>query len=430
MVELKEFLDDNKKPVVIVGLGYVGLPLAVEFSKIRSVIGYDIQLERILDLQRGLDKTLEVSAKDLSNNNLKFTNNIDDLHRSKIYIVTVPTPIDSNNQPDLKSIISATHELGKILKKEDLVIYESTVFPGTTEEICVPILEANSGLTYNKDFYLGYSPERVNPGDKVHTIPNIVKVVSGSNEDTALILEKLYSSIISAGIFIASSIKVAEAAKVIENTQRDLNIALMNELSLIFNLMNIDTKAVLDAANTKWNFLNFQPGLVGGHCIGVDPFYLTYKAQSLGYDPKIILAGRTLNDQMSKHIVDKLLDSMTKKNIDVKDSKILVMGLTFKENCPDIRNSKVFDIVSSLKERSLDVDVFDPWVDSDDQSIVGIINIINQPQFNSYDGIIVAVGHSEFIDLGIEKIKRFAKKLSVIFDVKSIFPIDSSDIRL
>jgi len=430
MVELKEFLDDNKKPVVIVGLGYVGLPLAVEFSKIRSVIGYDIQLERILDLQRGLDKTLEVSAKDLSNNNLKFTNNIDDLHRSKIYIVTVPTPIDSNNQPDLKPIISATHELGKILKKEDLVIYESTVFPGTTEEICVPILEANSGLTYNKDFYLGYSPERVNPGDKVHTIPNIVKVVSGSNEDTALILEKLYSSIISAGIFIASSIKVAEAAKVIENTQRDLNIALMNELSLIFNLMNIDTKAVLDAANTKWNFLNFQPGLVGGHCIGVDPFYLTYKAQSLGYDPKIILAGRTLNDQMSKHIVDKLLDSMTKKNIDVKDSKILVMGLTFKENCPDIRNSKVFDIVSSLKERSLDVDVFDPWVDSDDQSIVGIINIINQPQFNSYDGIIVAVGHSEFIDLGIEKIKRFAKKLSVIFDVKSIFPIDSSDIRL
>jgi len=430
MVELKEFLDDNKKPVVIVGLGYVGLPLAVEFSKIRSVIGYDIQLERILDLQRGLDKTLEVSAKDLSNNNLKFTNNIDDLHRSKIYIVTVPTPIDSNNQPNLKPIISATHELGKILKKEDLVIYESTVFPGTTEEICVPILEANSGLTYNKDFYLGYSPERVNPGDKVHTIPNIVKVVSGSNEDTALILEKLYSSIISAGIFIASSIKVAEAAKVIENTQRDLNIALMNELSLIFNLMNIDTKAVLDAANTKWNFLNFQPGLVGGHCIGVDPFYLTYKAQSLGYDPKIILAGRTLNDQMSKHIVDKLLDSMTKKNIDVKDSKILVMGLTFKENCPDIRNSKVFDIVSSLKERSLDVDVFDPWVDSDDQSIVGIINIINQPQFNSYDGIIVAVGHSEFIDLGIEKIKRFAKKLSVIFDVKSIFPIDSSDIRL
>jgi UDP-N-acetyl-D-galactosamine dehydrogenase len=430
MVELKEFLDDNKKPVVIVGLGYVGLPLAVEFSKIRSVIGYDIQLERILDLQRGVDKTLEVSAKNLSNNNLKFTNNIDDLHQSKIYVVTVPTPIDSNNQPDLQPIISATHELGKILKKEDLVIYESTVFPGTTEEVCVPILEANSGLTYNKDFYLGYSPERVNPGDKVHTIPNIVKVVSGSNEDAALILERLYSSIISAGIFIASSIKVAEAAKVIENTQRDLNIALMNELSLIFDLMNIDTKAVLDAANTKWNFLNFQPGLVGGHCIGVDPYYLTYKAQSLGYDPKIILAGRTLNDQMSKHIVDKLLASMTKKDIDVKDSKILVMGLTFKENCPDIRNSKVFDVVSSLKEKCLAVDVFDPWVDSNDESIVGIMNIINQPQFNSYDGIIVAVGHSVFVDLGIEKIKRFAKKRSVLFDVKSIFPIDSSDVRL
>ncbi|MDA9964367.1 nucleotide sugar dehydrogenase [Gammaproteobacteria bacterium] len=430
MVELKEFLDDNKKPVVIVGLGYVGLPLAVEFSKIRSVIGYDIQLERILDLQRGVDKTLEVSAKNLSNNNLKFTNNIDDLHQSKIYVVTVPTPIDSNNQPDLQPIISATHELGKILKKEDLVIYESTVFPGTTEEVCVPILEANSGLTYNKDFYLGYSPERVNPGDKVHTIPNIVKVVSGSNEDAALILERLYSSIISAGIFIASSIKVAEAAKVIENTQRDLNIALMNELSLIFDLMNIDTKAVLDAANTKWNFLNFQPGLVGGHCIGVDPYYLTYKAQSLGYDPKIILAGRTLNDQMSKHIVDKLLASMTKKDIDVKDSKILVMGLTFKENCPDIRNSKVFDVVSSLKEKCLAVDVFDPWVDSNDESIVGIMNIINQPQFNSYDGIIVAVGHSVFVDLGIEKIKRFAKKQSVLFDVKSIFPIDSSDVRL
>jgi len=430
MVELKEFLDDNKKSVVIVGLGYVGLPLAVEFSKIRSVIGYDIQLERILDLQRGVDKTLEVSAKNLSNNNLKFTNNIDDLHQSKIYVVTVPTPIDSNNQPDLQPIISATHELGKILKKEDLVIYESTVFPGTTEEVCVPILEANSGLTYNKDFYLGYSPERVNPGDKVHTIPNIVKVVSGSNEDAALILERLYSSIISAGIFIASSIKVAEAAKVIENTQRDLNIALMNELSLIFDLMNIDTKAVLDAANTKWNFLNFQPGLVGGHCIGVDPYYLTYKAQSLGYDPKIILAGRTLNDQMSKHIVDKLLASMTKKDIDVKDSKILVMGLTFKENCPDIRNSKVFDVVSSLKEKCLAVDVFDPWVDSNDESIVGIMNIINQPQFNSYDGIIVAVGHSVFVDLGIEKIKRFAKKQSVLFDVKSIFPIDSSDVRL
>ena len=430
MLELKEFLRDIKNPISLIGLGYVGLPLAVEFSRVRSVVGYDIQSSRIAELKNSIDSTLEVSPEDLSNKNLQYTNNINDILSSKIFIVTVPTPIDCDNQPNLDPLIKATKQIGSILKKEDLVIFESTVFPGATEEICAPILEEESGLSFNEDFFLGYSPERVNPGDKLHRIPDIVKVVSGSSPQATDIIEELYSAVILAGVYKAESIKVAEAAKVIENTQRDLNIALMNELSLIFNIMNIDTKAVLDAANTKWNFLNFQPGLVGGHCIGVDPYYLTHKSQSLGYDPKIILAGRSLNDQMSYHLIDKLISEMDKNNFILSESRILIMGLTFKENCPDIRNSKVLDLVNILEGRGVETDVYDPWVNENNSLLDQKVNLISKPKSCFYDAIIIAVSHLLFSEIGINEIKKFGKEKSIIFDVKSMFPASLTDLRL
>jgi len=420
----------KKTKISIIGLGYVGLPLAISFSKFYKVVGFDLSKERISDLRKGSDETLEVKKNTiLKAKNLTFTSNLNDLKKCNCHIVTVPTPIDKFNKPDFSNLISASQMIGKILKKNDIVIYESTVYPGATEEICVPILEKKSDLIYNNDFFVGYSPERMNPGDKKHTVENIIKVTSGSNEGTANFVNKLYKSIVKAGTYKASSIKVAEAAKVIENTQRDINISLINELSLIFDKIDIDTEEVLKAAGTKWNFLPFKPGLVGGHCIGVDPYYLTYKSKKLGYDPKIILAGRKLNDNMSTHIVNKLFLKMDKKKIKVSNSKILIMGLTFKENCPDIRNSKVFDLAKQLKKSKAKVSVYDPWVNNKIHKLNGI-SLIKKPIKNNYDCIILAVAHNFFKKMGIKKIKNFTKKNHIIFDLKYIFPENFSDLRL
>ena len=420
----------KKTKISIIGLGYVGLPLAISFSKFYKVVGFDLSKERISDLRKGSDETLEVKKNTiLKAKNLMFTSNLNDLKKCNCHIVTVPTPIDKFNKPDFSNLISASQMIGKILKKNDIVIYESTVYPGATEEICVPILEKKSDLIYNNDFFVGYSPERMNPGDKKHTVENIIKVTSGSNEGTANFVNKLYKSIVKAGTYKASSIKVAEAAKVIENTQRDINISLINELSLIFDKIDIDTEEVLKAAGTKWNFLPFKPGLVGGHCIGVDPYYLTYKSKKLGYDPKIILAGRKLNDNMSTHIVNKLFLKMDKKKIKVSNSKILIMGLTFKENCPDIRNSKVFDLAKQLKKSTAKVSVYDPWVNNKIHKLNGI-SLIKKPIKNNYDCIILAVAHNFFKKMGIKKIKNFTKKNHIIFDLKYIFPENFSDLRL
>ncbi|MDA9690421.1 nucleotide sugar dehydrogenase [Pseudomonadota bacterium] len=423
-------LDYKSCKIAIVGLGYVGLPLAVEFSKIRAVTGFDIKSERVSELNQGIDNTLEVDQDEFKNLDINFTDDILDIKKCKIFIITVPTPINSKKLPNLEPLISATKAISQILKKGDLVIYESTVFPGATEEICGPILEKESQLSLNQDFYLGYSPERVNPGDKAHKIPNIVKVTSGSTPDAAHIVDELYSSIVHAGTFLAKSIKVAEAAKVIENTQRDLNIALMNELSLIFEILKIDTTEVLEAASTKWNFLNFSPGLVGGHCIGVDPYYLTYKAQEVGYQPEIILAGRKLNDDMSLYIANKFTTKLDEQGIPIKNARILVMGITFKENCPDTRNSKVLDLVLELKQHEMLVEVFDPWVQPGNFLPSSNVTLIENPKMNYYDGIILAVSHNQFIDLGIDKIKNYAKKKHIFFDLKSIFPINQSNFRL
>ena len=420
----------KKTKISIVGLGYVGLPLAISFSRYYKVVGFDLNKQRILKLRKGYDETLEVKKNTiLQSKNLTFTSKLKDLKKCNCHIVTVPTPVDKFNKPDFSNLISASQKIGKILKKDDIVIYESTVYPGATEEICVPILEKESNLIYNDDFFIGYSPERMNPGDKKHTVENIIKVTSGSNEITANFVNKLYKSIVKAGTYKASSIKVAEAAKVIENTQRDINISLINELSLIFNKLNIDTEEVLKAAGTKWNFLPFRPGLVGGHCIGVDPYYLTYKSKKLGYDPKIILAGRTLNDNMSTHIVNKLFLKMNEKKIKIANSKILVMGLTFKENCPDIRNSKVFDLVKQLKRSKVKVSVYDPWVNNKNQKLKGI-NLIKKPKKNDFDCIILAVSHNIFKKIGIKKINNFTKKNHIIYDLKYIFSENLSDLRL
>jgi UDP-N-acetyl-D-glucosamine/UDP-N-acetyl-D-galactosamine dehydrogenase len=423
-------LDYKNCKIAIVGLGYVGLPLAVEFSKIRAVMGFDINSERVSELNQGIDNTLEVDQDEFKNLDINFTDDIRDIEKCKIFIITVPTPIDAKKLPNLEPLISATKAISQILKKGDLVIYESTVFPGATEDICGPILEKESHLSLNQDFYLGYSPERVNPGDKAHKIPNIVKVTAGSTPDAAHIVDELYSSIVLAGTFLAKSIKVAEAAKVIENTQRDLNIALMNELSIIFEILKIDTKEVLEAASTKWNFLNFSPGLVGGHCIGVDPYYLTYKAQEVGYQPEIILAGRKLNDDMSLYIANKFATKLDEQDIPIKNARILVMGITFKENCPDIRNSKVLDLVLELKQHEMLVEVFDPWVKPDHFLSSSGVTLIENLKMNYYDGIILAVSHNQFIHLGIDKIKNYAKKQHIFFDLKSIFPINQSNFRL
>ena len=420
--------------IAVIGLGYVGLPLAVEFGKNYPVIGFDINQHRINELKSGTDHTLEVSDEELiSAHRLQFSADINELTDCNFYIVTVPTPIDKYKQPDLTPLIKASIAIGSVLKAGDIVVYESTVYPGATEEVCIPELERSSGLTFNKDFFAGYSPERINPGDKEHRVTNILKVTAGSTPEVADLVDDVYNLIITAGTHKAPSIKVAEAAKVIENTQRDVNIALINELAVIFNKMGIDTEAVLTAAGTKWNFLPFRPGLVGGHCIGVDPYYLTHKAQAIGYNPEIILAGRRLNDSMGEYVVTQLVKTMIKKRIQVEGSKVLILGLSFKENCPDVRNTKVIDIVHELKEYNIDVDVFDPWVDADEaQHEYGItpINDLMNLSAHSYDGIILAVAHDQFIEMGVEKIRELGKSNHVLYDLKYIFDNELSDIRL
>ncbi len=418
--------------LAIVGLGYVGLPLAVEFSKKYKVIGYDNDDLRIAELNNGFDKTLELSSEELSNlKNLKLTSSITEISDCSIYIITVPTPIDTHKIPDLSLLKSATKDVAGYLKKDDIVIYESTVYPGATEEICVPLIEKESNLIFNQDFFCGYSPERISPGEKKYTLVNIKKITSGSTPAIAKKIDNLYSSIIEAGTYQASSIKVAEAAKVIENTQRDVNVALVNEFSLIFKKLEIDTQEVLNAASTKWNFLPFTPGLVGGHCIGVDPYYLTHKALEVGYKPEMILAGRQLNDNMANLIADEILNLLIERKIKPLNSKILVLGLTFKENCADIRNTKVVDLIRKLESSNCNVDVFDPWVDIEEANQCYDVKVINSIETNDfYDAIIIAVAHKYFIELGIENIKKIGRKNSVIYDVKHIFDKNEVDGRL
>ncbi len=420
---------ENKK-IAIIGLGYVGLPLAVEFGKKYKVIGFDINKARIEELRSGTDSTLEVSDKDLSESNLMFSYTVEDLKSADIYIVTVPTPINEHKQPDLTPLIKASEMLGTVININDIIIYESTVYPGATEEECLPIVEHSSGLKFNKDFFAGYSPERINPGDKEHRLTNILKVTSGSTPEIAETIDQLYKSIIIAGTHKASSIKVAEAAKVIENTQRDVNIALINELSIIFNKLDIDTLEVLEAAGTKWNFLPFRPGLVGGHCIGVDPYYLTHKAQTVGYHPEMILAGRRLNDGMGAYVVSQLVKKMLKNRIQVEDANVLVMGLTFKENCPDLRNTKVIDIVNELKEYNINVDITDPWCSKEEAEHEYGLSLTQSPSQGNYDAIILAVAHNEFKNLGAGNIRKLGKDNHVLYDLKYLLPKNSVDMRL
>ena len=424
-------MQNSKTTIGVVGLGYVGLPLAVEFGRKRHVIGFDTNDVRIEELSKGLDRTLETTDKELNDAvYLSYTNKLEDLSDCNIYIITVPTPIDHDKKPDLAPLVKASKAIGSILKIGDIVIYESTVYPGATEEICVPILEEQSGLLFNDDFFCGYSPERINPGDKEHRITTIKKVTSGSTPEVAKKIDKLYQEIITEGTYMAKSIKVAEAAKVIENTQRDVNIALINELSLIFNELDIDTESVLEAAGTKWNFLPFRPGLVGGHCIGVDPYYLTYKALEVGYNPEIILAGRRINDNMSFFIADQISKLMTKKDISINGANILMMGLAFKENCPDIRNTKVVDLIKELINYKCSVDVYDPWVDKLEAMNEYNIELINNPSKGKYDAIVLAVAHDRFKDYSPNEIKDFGKDNHVIYDIKYLLSADHVDGRL
>ncbi|WP_454688450.1 Vi polysaccharide biosynthesis UDP-N-acetylglucosamine C-6 dehydrogenase TviB [Achromobacter aloeverae] len=417
--------------LAVVGLGYVGLPLAVEFGKRRPVTGFDINRRRIDELQRGHDHTLEVDDEELASAaHIVYTDDRARLAEANVYIVTVPTPIDAYKQPDLTPLIRASETIGAVLKRGDIVIYESTVYPGATEEDCVPVLERVSGLKFNVDFYAGYSPERINPGDKAHRVSTIRKVTSGSTPEVAELVDQLYREIITAGTHKAASIRVAEAAKVIENTQRDVNIALINELALIFNKMGIDTEAVLQAAGTKWNFLPFRPGLVGGHCIGVDPYYLTHKAQSIGYHPEIILAGRRLNDAMGSYVVSQLVKAMMRRRIHVQGARVLVMGLAFKENCPDLRNTRIVDIVRELAEYNVAVDVYDPWVDPAEAVHEYGITPVSQPQTGAYDGIVLAVAHRQFVEMGAAAIRACGKPEHVLYDLKYVLAPDESDLRL
>lgn len=417
--------------IAIIGLGYVGLPLAVEFGKKVPVTGFDIHQKRIDELKAGQDHTLEVSPEELTQaTQLTYTAQLEDLEDCNFFIVTVPTPIDDFKQPDLTPLIKASTSIGKVLKKGDIVVYESTVYPGATEETCIPVLEQVSGLKFNQDFFAGYSPERINPGDKQHRVTNILKITSGSTPQVAEFVDQVYNLIIEAGTHKAPSIKVAEAAKVIENTQRDVNIALINELALIFNKMGIDTEEVLKAAGTKWNFLPFRPGLVGGHCIGVDPYYLTHKAQSIGYHPEIILAGRRLNDAMGAYVVTQLVKQMIRKKIQVEGSKVLVLGLSFKENCPDIRNTKIIDIINELKEYQIEVDIYDPWVDISEAQHEYNVTPIKTLQDSIYDGVILAVAHEEFKVMGADKIRKLGKANHVLYDLKYVLDQSEVDIRL
>ena len=420
----------NKK-IALVGLGYVGLPLAVEFGKKRAVVGFDINQSRVDDLKNNIDSTLETTEQELKNATyLSYTTNLDDIKDCTIFIVTVPTPIDKHKRPDLTPLEKSSEAVGLILKKGDIVIYESTVYPGATEEVCVPILEEQSGLKFNEDFYCGYSPERINPGDKEHRVATIKKVTAGSTPEIATEVDELYQEIIIAGTHKASSIKVAEAAKVIENTQRDVNIALINELALIFNKLDIDTESVLEAAGTKWNFLPFRPGLVGGHCIGVDPYYLTHKALEVGYNPEMILAGRRLNDSMGSYVADQVSKLMTKKRIHIVDANILIMGFAFKENCPDLRNTRVVDLVEEFEGFNCNVDVYDPWVDKEEAVHEYNIKPIDQLVEGEYDAILLAVAHDEFKEFSLEQIKAFGKDNHVLYDIKYLLKADEVDGRL
>lgn len=417
--------------IAIIGLGYVGLPLAVEFGKKYPVVGFDINTTRLGELQQGHDSTMELSDTELLEaKHLIYSNSLDDLKNCNIFIVTVPTPINGHKQPDLRPLIKASETIGKVLKKGDIVIYESTVYPGATEEDCVPVLETVSGLAFNKDFFCGYSPERINPGDKEHRVTSILKVTSGSTPEIAETIDQLYRSIITAGTHKASSIKVAEAAKVIENTQRDVNIGLINELALIFNKLGIDTEEVLKAAGTKWNFLPFRPGLVGGHCIGVDPYYLTHKAQSVGYHPEIILAGRRLNDGMGAYVASQLVKEMLKKRIHVDGARVLILGLTFKENCPDLRNTKVVNIIAELQDYGVEVDCYDPWINAEEAKREYGIIPVTELSTGVYDGIVLAVAHKEFAVMGAEKIRALGKQAHVLYDLKYVLPSFEADLRL
>lgn len=422
----------ENKTLAIIGLGYVGLPLAVEFGKHRPVIGFDINPARIAELKNGQDHTLECSPQELqAATQLLYSANPQELQQAQVFIVTVPTPVDRANRPDMTPLVKASTTVGRALKTGDVVIYESTVYPGATEEVCVPVLERESGLRFNVDFFCGYSPERINPGDKEHRLPNIKKVTSGSTPEVASAVDAMYAQIITAGTHKASSIRVAEAAKVIENTQRDLNIALMNELSLIFQKLGIDTHEVLQAAGTKWNFLPFRPGLVGGHCIGVDPYYLTHKAQEVGYHPEVILAGRRINDRMGPHVADETIKLMLRKGLPVLGSKVLVLGLSFKENCPDVRNTKVVDIVRALQGYGLQVDVYDPWIDlAEAHAEYGLRCLALPPEPGSYAAIVLAVGHLEFAQAGAEALRAYGQPGAVLYDVKGLLPQGSADARL
>jgi UDP-N-acetyl-D-galactosamine dehydrogenase len=422
-------LEDLK--IAVVGLGYVGLPLAVEFGRIRDVVGFDINQPRIEALRRGEDSTLETDAGELAAaKHLSFSTDPADIAGCNLYIVTVPTPIDAHRRPDLTPLIKASETVGKVLKRGDIVVYESTVYPGATEEDCVPVLERLSGLTYNRDFFCGYSPERINPGDKEHRLPSIRKVTSGSTAEVATLVDSLYASIITAGTYKAESIRVAEAAKVIENTQRDLNIALINELAIIFNRMGIDTEAVLKAAGTKWNFLPFRPGLVGGHCIGVDPYYLTHKAEAIGYRPEIILAGRRLNDGMGAYVAEQLVKAMLKRRIQVNGARVLVMGLTFKENCPDLRNTRVVDVIAELQSYGIEVDVHDPWADAGEARHEYGLELIGAVPDAAYDGVMIAVAHDAFRDGGEALVGACVRADHVIYDLKNILPRETGALRL
>lgn len=421
---------DGKK-IAVVGLGYVGLPLAVEFGRKFETLGFDINMARVAELSGGHDSTLEVSDDELKDvGGLSFSSNESDLLDCDFYIVTVPTPIDEYKQPDLTPLIKASEMLGRVVSKGNVIVYESTVYPGATEDDCIPVVEQVSGLTFNQDFFAGYSPERINPGDKEHRVTNILKVTSGSTPEIAEQVDQLYRSIITAGTHKASSIKVAEAAKVIENTQRDVNIALINELAIIFNRLGIDTLEVLEAAGTKWNFLPFRPGLVGGHCIGVDPYYLTHKAQASGYHPEMILAGRRLNDGMGEYVVSQLVKKMLQKRIQIDGAKVLVMGLTFKENCPDLRNTKVVDIVDELQQYNIDVDVVDPWCTSEDTQKEYGIDLCDRPAAGAYDAIVLAVAHNEFKQMGADKIRALGKSSHVLYDLKYVLDRGDVDLRL
>jgi UDP-N-acetyl-D-galactosamine dehydrogenase len=421
----------KESQIAVIGLGYVGLPLAVEFGRRIATVGFDINRQRIAELRAGHDHTLEVSESELKTaDQLTFADDLDQIRPCNVFIVTVPTPIDEYKRPDLSPLESASRSVGQVLKRGDVVVYESTVYPGATEEVCVPILEKVSGLKFNQDFYAGYSPERINPGDKQHRLPTIMKVTSGSTPEVGAYVDALYRLVVTAGTHRASSIRVAEAAKVIENTQRDVNIALINELALIFHRLGLDTQEVLEAAGTKWNFLPFRPGLVGGHCIGVDPYYLTHKATQIGYHPEMILAGRRINDEMGRHVAQRVIKLMNQRRVHAADARVLILGLTFKENCPDLRNTRVVDVIDEFRSYNAKVDVHDPWVDADEARAEYGLDLVADPAAGAYDAVILAVSHRQFIALGAAKIREFGKPGAVLFDVKQALPKDAVDGRL